>query len=88
MYAKCLQFLSVPFPPPPQHTEVQLSLAKAEKSYFETKLKLDRVSGERQSLLGENRSLEAERDDLRPRLRRLTEENADIKDKCVPCTKN
>ncbi|CAL8359025.1 unnamed protein product [Lota lota] len=66
-----------------EHTEVQLSLAKAEKSYFETKLKLDRVSGERQSLLGENQTLEAERDDLRHRLRRLTEENATIKDKEV-----
>ncbi|CAL8375993.1 unnamed protein product [Arctogadus glacialis] len=64
-----------------EHTEVQLSLARAEKSYFETKLKLDRASGERQSLLGENQTLEAERDDLRPRLRRLTQENADIKDK-------
>ncbi|XP_056455486.1 huntingtin-interacting protein 1-related protein [Gadus chalcogrammus] len=66
-----------------EHTEVQLSLARAEKSYFETKLKLDRASGERQSLLGENQTLEAERDDLRPRLRRLTQENADIKDKEV-----
>ncbi|XP_030221897.1 calponin homology domain-containing protein DDB_G0272472 [Gadus morhua] len=66
-----------------EHTEVQLSLARAEKSYFETKLRLDRASGERQSLLGENQTLEAERDDLRPRLRRLTQENADIKDKEV-----
>ncbi|CAL8296071.1 unnamed protein product [Boreogadus saida] len=66
-----------------EHAEVQLSLARAEKSYFETKLKLDRASGERQSLLGENQTLEAERDDLRPRLRRLTQENADIKDKEV-----
>ncbi|CAL8320394.1 unnamed protein product [Gadus morhua 'NCC'] len=63
-----------------EHTEVQLSLARAEKSYFETKLRLDRASGERQSLLGENQTLEAERDDLRPRLRLLTQENADIKD--------
>ncbi|KAK0135683.1 hypothetical protein N1851_028441 [Merluccius polli] len=66
-----------------EHTEVQRSLATAEKSFFETKLKLDRVSGEKQSLLGENQTLESERDDLRRRLGRLTEENANVKDKEV-----
>ncbi|XP_063052469.1 paramyosin [Engraulis encrasicolus] len=66
-----------------EHNEVQLSLAKAEKSYFETKLKLDRVSSEKQALLGENRSLEEERDTLRHRLKEMTDDNAKIRDKEV-----
>ncbi|KAM7415142.1 hypothetical protein PAMA_019797 [Pampus argenteus] len=63
-----------------EHTDVQLLLAQTEKSYFETKLKLDRVSGEKQALLQENKSLEGDRDDLRHKLRQITEENVQIKD--------
>uniref|UniRef100_A0A1A8BX34 Intersectin 2b n=1 Tax=Nothobranchius kadleci TaxID=1051664 RepID=A0A1A8BX34_NOTKA len=63
-----------------EHTDLQLSLAQAEKNYFETKLKLDRVSGEKQALLQENKSLEGDRDDLRLRLRQVTQENAQIKE--------
>ncbi|XP_047451857.1 microtubule-associated tumor suppressor 1 homolog [Mugil cephalus] len=63
-----------------EHADVQLSLAKTEKNYFETKLKLDRVSGEKQALLQENRSLEADRDDLRHKLRQVTQENVQIKE--------
>ncbi|XP_060891967.1 GRIP1-associated protein 1 [Labrus mixtus] len=62
-----------------EHTDMQLILAQTEKSYFETKLKLDRVSGEKQALLQENRSLEGDRDDLRNKLRRITEENVQLK---------
>lgn len=66
-----------------QHTDLQLSLAQKEKSYFEIKLMLDRVSGEKQALLQENRSLERGRDELRHKLRQLTEENVQIKDRWV-----
>lgn len=64
-----------------QHRDVQLLLAQTEKNYFETKLKLDRISGEKHVLLEENRTLEGERDDLRHKLRQLTEENVKIRDK-------
>ncbi|XP_070827957.1 uncharacterized protein [Chaetodon trifascialis] len=63
-----------------EHTDLQLLLAQTEKIYFETKLKLDRVSGDKQALLQENRSLEGDRDDLRHKLRQITEENVQIKD--------
>ncbi|XP_045893337.1 myosin-9 [Micropterus dolomieu] len=63
-----------------EHTDMQVLLAQTEKSYFETKLKLDRVSGEKQALLQENRSLEGDRDDLRQKLRQITEENVQIKE--------
>ncbi|XP_029289575.1 uncharacterized protein LOC115009601 [Cottoperca gobio] len=62
-----------------QHTDLQLSQAQTEKSYFESKLKLERVSGEKQALLQENRSLEGVRDDLRHKLRQITDENVQIK---------
>ncbi|GAA6215344.1 myosin-9-like [Lates japonicus] len=63
-----------------EHTDLQLLLAQTEKNYFETKLKLDRVSGEKQALLQENRSLEGDRDDLRHKLRQVTQENVKIKE--------
>ncbi|XP_071313237.1 paramyosin [Trachinotus anak] len=63
-----------------EHTDLQLLLAQTEKNYFETKLKLDRVSGEKQALLQENRSLEGDRDDLRHKLRQATQENVQIKE--------
>lgn len=57
-----------------------------EKSYFEAKLKLDRLSGEKQALLEENGSLEKDRDDLRTRLRQTAEENVQIKERFVHTT--
>ncbi|XP_070686541.1 tropomyosin-2 [Pempheris klunzingeri] len=63
-----------------EHTDLQLLLAQTEKSYFETKLKLDRVSGDKQALLQENSSLEGGRDELRHKLRKITEENVHIKE--------
>lgn len=65
----------------PQHNDVQLLLAQAEKNYFETKLKLDRVSGEKQAVLEENRILEDDRNTLRHKLKELTEENVKIMEK-------
>ncbi|KAK1887426.1 Reticulocyte-binding protein 2 like a [Dissostichus eleginoides] len=62
-----------------EHTGLQLSAALTEKSYFESQLKLDRVSGEKQVLLQENRSTQGERDELRHKLRNVTEENVQIK---------
>lgn len=78
-----------PLPPPPlpppasQHTDLQVSLAKAEQSCFETKLKLDRESGDKRALLQENRSLEGDRDDLRLKLRQITEDKVQIQQRCV-----
>ncbi|XP_043120268.1 trichohyalin [Puntigrus tetrazona] len=66
-----------------EHSDVQLLLAQAEKNYFETKLKLDRVSGEKQALHEENRILEDERNTLRHKLKELTEENVKIMEKEV-----
>ncbi|KAK5866896.1 hypothetical protein PBY51_011433 [Eleginops maclovinus] len=66
-----------------EHTDLQLSAAQTDKSYFETQLKLDRVSGEKQVLLQENRSLQADRDDLRHKLRNVSEENVQIKQREV-----
>ncbi|CAK6954560.1 myosin-11 [Scomber scombrus] len=63
-----------------EHTDLQLLLAQTEKSYFEAKLKLERVSGEKQALLQENRSLDGDRDELRHKLRQITEENVQIKE--------
>ncbi|XP_055078538.1 trichohyalin [Periophthalmus magnuspinnatus] len=57
-----------------EHKELQLLQAQMEKDFFETKLKLDRVSGEKHALIQENRSLEQEREELRQRLRQSTEE--------------
>nr|XP_021328937.1 trichohyalin-like isoform X2 [Danio rerio] len=66
-----------------EHNDVQLLLAQAEKNYFETKLKLDRVSGEKQAVLEENRILEDDRNTLRHKLKELTEENVKIMEKEV-----
>lgn len=66
-----------------KHTDLQLLLAQTEKNYFETKLKLDRVTGEKQALLQENRILEEHRDDLRNKLRQVTQENVQIKERWV-----
>ncbi|CAM4581461.1 unnamed protein product [Leuciscus chuanchicus] len=66
-----------------EHKDVQLLLAQAEKNYFETKLKLDRASGEKQTFLEENRILEDERNTLRHKLKELTEENVKIMEKEV-----
>lgn len=60
---------------------MQLLLAQTEKNYFEAMLKLERVSGEKQVLLKENKSLEDERNTLRQKFRELTDENATIKEK-------
>ncbi|XP_026086042.1 inner centromere protein-like [Carassius auratus] len=66
-----------------EHSGVQLLLAQVEKNYFESKLKLDRVSGEKQALLEENTILEDERNMLRHKLKELTEENVKIMEKEV-----
>ncbi|CAB1454885.1 unnamed protein product [Pleuronectes platessa] len=66
------------------HTDLQLLLAQKENNCFETKLKLDRVSGEKQALLQENKSLEGERDDFRHKLRQLTQENVQLKESQSP----
>lgn len=60
---------------------MQLLLAKTEKNYFETKLKLERLSGEKQFVLKENKDLEEERNTLRHKLKQLNDDNATIKDK-------
>ncbi|KAL4648903.1 transmembrane and coiled-coil domain-containing protein 5A [Arapaima gigas] len=64
-----------------QHADMQLLLTQNEKNLFEIKLKVDRMSAERQVLLEENRDLELDRDQLRRSLKQLTEENAKLKEK-------
>ncbi|XP_028814651.1 GRIP and coiled-coil domain-containing protein 2 [Denticeps clupeoides] len=68
-----------------ENSDIQLLLAKTEKNYFESKLKLDRVSSEKQALLDENRGLEGERTSLRHRLKELMEDNARLRDKEASC---
>ncbi|XP_026221205.1 myosin-9 [Anabas testudineus] len=63
-----------------EHTDLQVVLTQTERNYFETKLKLDRVTGEKQALLKENRILEGDRDDLQNKLRQVTQENIQIKE--------
>ncbi|KAM9753950.1 uncharacterized protein ACNS7B_007110 [Menidia menidia] len=63
-----------------EHTDLQLSLAQTEKNYFETRLKLDRLTGENQALLQGSKSLEEDRDELRLKLRQITRENVQIKE--------
>lgn len=60
---------------------MQLLLTQTEKNYFETKLKLDRVTGEKQALVQENRILEGDRDDLRVKLRQVAQENVQVKER-------
>ncbi|XP_035498082.1 coiled-coil domain-containing protein 88B isoform X2 [Scophthalmus maximus] len=62
------------------HTDLQLLLAQTERNYFETQLKLDRASGEKQALLQDNGSLKGDRDDLRHQLRQVTQENVQVKE--------
>ncbi|KAI7802493.1 putative trichohyalin-like [Triplophysa rosa] len=66
-----------------EHTNVQQLLTQTERNYFETKIKLDRVSGEKQVLLEENKGLENERNTLRNKFKELTEENVKIMEKEV-----
>ncbi|XP_060733729.1 uncharacterized protein LOC132851110 [Tachysurus vachellii] len=66
-----------------EHKNTQLLLAQTEKKYFETMLKLDRVSGEKEFLLKESKELEDERSKLRQNIKELTDENATIKEKEV-----
>ncbi|KAF0040358.1 hypothetical protein F2P81_006256 [Scophthalmus maximus] len=63
-----------------EHTDLQLLLAQTERNYFETQLKLDRASGEKQALLQDNGSLKGDRDDLRHQLRQVTQENVQVKE--------
>ncbi|AWP07870.1 putative caldesmon-like [Scophthalmus maximus] len=63
------------------HTDLQLLLAQTERNYFETQLKLDRASGEKQALLQDNGSLKGDRDDLRHQLRQVTQENVQVKER-------
>lgn len=64
-----------------QHTDVQLLLAQTEKNYFETKLKLERAAAEKQLLWKEKKNLEVDRDDLRQKLRDVTRENVQVKER-------
>ncbi|XP_029009583.1 myosin-9 [Betta splendens] len=63
-----------------QHTKVQLSLTQTEKNCFESRLKLERITGEKQALLQEIRILEGDREELRNQLRQVTQENAQVKE--------
>ncbi|XP_053356081.1 cytadherence high molecular weight protein 2-like [Clarias gariepinus] len=64
-----------------EHKNTQLLLAQTEKNYFEAMLKLERVSGEKQFLLKENKGLEDEKNSLRQKIKELIDENATLKEK-------
>ncbi|XP_078804340.1 uncharacterized protein LOC105353641 isoform X2 [Oryzias latipes] len=63
-----------------EHTNLQLLLVQTEKNYFESMLKLERASGEKEALMQENQSLSEDRDELRLKLRQTTQEKAEIQD--------
>ncbi|XP_048829618.1 uncharacterized protein LOC125706821 [Brienomyrus brachyistius] len=64
-----------------RHMDIQLLLAQTEKNYFETKLKLDRVSSDKQVLVEANRGLEEDKKELRMSQKLLAEENAKLREK-------
>lgn len=61
--------------------DIQLLLAQTEKNYFETKLKLDRVSSEKHVLEEGNRGLEEDKKELRTSQKLLAEENMKLREK-------
>uniref|UniRef100_A0A3B5L2P0 Uncharacterized protein n=1 Tax=Xiphophorus couchianus TaxID=32473 RepID=A0A3B5L2P0_9TELE len=65
-----------------QLADLQLTLAQTEKNYFEAKLKLERLSGENQSLLQENKSQGAEKDELRLKLSSRGPESSEAEQSC------
>lgn len=67
-----------------QHSDLQLLQAQTEKTCFECKLKLERVSGEKRAVLEDNQSLERDRDELRRKLTSVTEENVQLTQRRVP----
>ncbi|MGH0130216.1 UNVERIFIED_CONTAM: hypothetical protein FKN15_041727 [Acipenser sinensis] len=64
-------------------TDVQQVSAHAENNYFESKIKLDRITVEKQVLLEENRDFEQEKNELRHKLKELTEESTKHKEKLM-----
>lgn len=60
---------------------MQLSLAQTQKSYFETKLALERVAAENQALLQEKEKLQRDGEELRKQLRRTTEEKQQVEER-------
>ncbi|MGH0130215.1 UNVERIFIED_CONTAM: hypothetical protein FKN15_041726 [Acipenser sinensis] len=64
-------------------TDVQQVSAHAENNYFESKIKLDRITVEKQVLLEENRDFEQEKNELRHKLKELTEESTKHKEKNI-----
>lgn len=60
---------------------MQLSLAQTQKSYFETKLALERVAAENQALLQEKEKLQREREELGKQLRRTREEKQHVEER-------
>lgn len=60
---------------------MQLLLAQTEKSYFETKLKLERVAAENQALLQEKQKLQRDREELGNQLRQTTEEKQQVEER-------
>lgn len=64
-----------------QRGDLQLSLARAEKSHLEAELQLRRLTAEKQALQEERSGVEKERDDLRQRLRRVSEERGRIRER-------
>nr|XP_020645606.1 inner centromere protein-like [Pogona vitticeps] len=61
-------------------TEMQLLLTQVEKSHFESQLKLERITMEREVISEEKRYLEHERNELKQKLKGTIEENSKCKE--------
>ena len=60
---------------------MQLLLTQVEKSHFESQLKLERITMEREVISEEKRYLEHERNELKQKLKGTIEENSKCKEK-------
>lgn len=60
---------------------MQLSLAQTQKSYFESKLALERAAAEKQALLQEKEKLQGDGEELVKQLRRTAEEKQQVEER-------
>ncbi|XP_077374092.1 uncharacterized protein LOC144016626 [Festucalex cinctus] len=66
-----------------ERADLQLVVVQTEKNLFETQLKLERATADKQALQRENEDLQENRDALRDKLRQTTDENHQIKERLV-----
>ncbi|XP_057693076.1 paramyosin [Corythoichthys intestinalis] len=61
-------------------SDLQLALVRTEKNLFDVQLKLERETADKQALLRENENLQEDRDALRHKLRKITDENHQLRE--------